>query len=377
MMARRLSSRFHSGPPSEDLVMITVSVKQSGLSLIELMISITLGLLLVLGATQVFLSSKNTYSYNEEIGWMQENARFAMDQFKRDVRMAGYFGCNTDGDFVDTLNPVASGSGWQLDFTRAVVGWDGDEAGFPNPEFVNVAGPAVTGAATVPASDLVTIRRADDSGGQYNVTAHNPPSAVIDVAGSHDFDKGDILVVTDCNSTAVFQHTGNGTNKANHNTGGGGPSPGNCTKYLGPARCVSNSSNEYEYTADSGAYIMRAQAYAYYVDIAPNGMPALYKREIADGSAATVSQEMVQGVENIQVRYGEDLNSDSIPERYVDADDVGDWSRVTVVRLHMLVRSFIETALEPQQFRLAGVTYTPDDRFLRQEFVSTIKIRNK
>jgi type IV pilus assembly protein PilW len=122
---------------------------------------------------------------------------------------------------------------------------------------------------------------------------------------------------------------------------------------------------------------MRAQAYAYYVDTAPNGVPSLYRRELDSGSAAVVSQELVQGVENVQVLYGEDLNNDSSPERYVNADDVGDWSRVTVVRLHMLVRSLIEVAQEPQQFRLAGTDYTPSDRYLRQQFVSTIKIRNK
>jgi type IV pilus assembly protein PilW len=361
--------------------MTIVSTKQAGLSLIELMISITLGLLLVLGATQVFLSSKNTYSYNEEIGWMQENARFALEQLKRDVRMAGFWGCNTDGDFVSTLNPMPSGNGWQIDFTRAVRGWDGDDAAYPSPEFPGRPGPAVSAGPTVPDSDLLTIRRADDSMGQFNVVGtHNPSSAVIPIDGTHPFQSGDILVVTDCTNTAVFQHTGNGSNKANHNTGGGGGlgPPGNCTKDLGgPAVGACGASTEYEYKEDNGATVMRAQAYAYYVDTAPNGVPSLYRRELDSGSAAVVSQELVQGVENVQVLYGEDLNNDSSPERYVNADDVGDWSRVTVVRLHMLVRSLIEVAQEPQQFRLAGTDYTPSDRYLRQQFVSTIKIRNK
>lgn len=356
--------------------MKTVSRQQTGLSLIELMISITLGLLLVLGAIQVFLSSKNTYSYNEEIGWMQENARFAMDQVKRDIRMAGYWGCAADGNFVDTLNPVGSGSGWQLDFSRAVRGWDGDDGTYPTPEFPNLGAVAVASGGTVPDSDLLTVRRADDSSGQYSVTGHNTNSAVIDVDGTHHFAKGDILVVTDCSNTAVMQQTGNGTNKVNHNPGGS-VSPGNCTKYLGPARCVSGSSNAYQYLPGSGAYVMRAQAYAYYVDTAPNGVPSLYRRELASGSAATVSNELVQGIENVQVFYGEDLSGNGAPERYVDASDVGDWDRVTVVRLYMLVRSLVEVALEPQQFRFAGATYTPSDRFLRQQFVSTIKIRNK
>lgn len=361
-----------------------VSRKQSGLSLIELMISITLGLLLVLGATQVFLSSKNTYSYNEEIGWMQENARFALEQMKRDVRMAGFFGCNTDGDFVSTLDPnnaPPSGNGWQIDFSSAVRGWNGDDTGYPSPEFPAMSGPTVSAGSSVPASDLLTIHRADDSIGQFNVVGtHTPTSAVIPIGGTHPFQTGDILLVTDCTNTAVFQHTGNGTNKVNHNpnNGTGNGLPGNCTVELGgPATASCGGSTLYTYKEENGAMVMRAQAHAYYVDTAPNGVPSLYKRKLDSGSAATVSQELVQGVENVQVLYGEDLNDNGIPERYVNADDVGDWADVTVVRLHMLVRSLMEVALEPQQFRLAGTDYTPTDRYLRQQFVSTIKIRNK
>jgi type IV pilus assembly protein PilW len=354
-------------------MMFFLPKKQSGFSLIELLISIGLGLLLVLGASQVFLSSKKTYAFNEELGWMQENARFALDQLNRDVRMAGFWGCSTEGDFVNTINPVG-GSGWQIDFTRAVRGWDGDDAGYPSPEFPNSSGPVVN-AATVPDSDLLTIRRADDSLGQFNVTAHKTKSAVIDVAGPHDFAEGDILVVTDCNHTAVMQNTGNGTNKVNHNPGGS-VSPGNCSKALG-SNCGVIPEIDYEYSPDDGASVMRAQAHAYYVDLAPNGVPSLYRRVIQSGSAAVSSEELVQGVENIQFVYGEDLDGDGAPERYVDSDDVSDWDDVTVVRLNVLVRSLAEVANQPQSFRFAGTDYTPDDRFLRQQFVSTIKIRNK
>lgn len=63
---------------------------QAGLSIVELMISLVLGLLLMAGIIQVFLSSRQTYAANEAMGRMQENGRFALDFIARSARMAGY-----------------------------------------------------------------------------------------------------------------------------------------------------------------------------------------------------------------------------------------------------------------------------------------------
>ncbi|MGI0117280.1 PilW family protein [Zooshikella sp. RANM57] len=64
--------------------------KQSGLSLIELMIALVLGLLLLAGVLQVFLGSSQTYRLTGDLARAQENGRFALDMLTRDIRMAGY-----------------------------------------------------------------------------------------------------------------------------------------------------------------------------------------------------------------------------------------------------------------------------------------------
>ncbi|WP_027707094.1 PilW family protein [Zooshikella ganghwensis] len=64
--------------------------KQKGLSLIELMIALVLGLLLVAGVIQIFLGTSQTYRLTGDIARVQENARFALDILARDIRMAGY-----------------------------------------------------------------------------------------------------------------------------------------------------------------------------------------------------------------------------------------------------------------------------------------------
>ena len=63
---------------------------QTGLSIIEFMVAITLGLILLAGITQIFLTNKNTFNITDSLGRLEENGRFAMEILAQNVRMAGY-----------------------------------------------------------------------------------------------------------------------------------------------------------------------------------------------------------------------------------------------------------------------------------------------
>lgn len=63
---------------------------QSGISLVELMISLTLSLILAAGATQIFIGSKQAYTLQDATAILQENGRFALDILKRNIRIAGF-----------------------------------------------------------------------------------------------------------------------------------------------------------------------------------------------------------------------------------------------------------------------------------------------
>ena len=313
--------------------MRTLHQHQQGIGLLELMISITLGLFLLSGAIGVLMSSKSSYNLNNELTWIQDNARFATNSLTRDIRMAGFYGCSTSQNYTSTLNPSA-GTGWYTDFDNAVI----------------------------------------------DVVDNDPPtSATIDISGTHPFVAGDILVITDCSQTTVFQVTGNNSNKLVHNTGSG--TPGNCTKFLGGISCSSAGANRKIFRGSEGAFVVQMKAHAYYVDEAADGTPTLYRRELVanSGNPDVSDEELVQGVENIQVVYGYDSDADGNANRYVNADDVpvADWGNVVTVRIHLLLRSFQQAATEPQEFRFVGADYMPVDRFLRQEFISTIDLRNK
>ena len=78
--------------------------KQSGVSLVELMVSITIGLILMAGVLSIFMSSKVTYLANEKTARLQENGRVALDLIQHDVRSAGFMGCARSVPFTSTLS---------------------------------------------------------------------------------------------------------------------------------------------------------------------------------------------------------------------------------------------------------------------------------
>lgn len=64
--------------------------KQCGLSVVELLVAVVIGMLLLTGVLQVFLASKQTYSSNEAASRLQENGRFALEFIAQSARHAGY-----------------------------------------------------------------------------------------------------------------------------------------------------------------------------------------------------------------------------------------------------------------------------------------------
>ena len=66
------------------------SNKQSGFTLIELMIVLTLSLFLMLAVIQIFSANSQNFRFSIAFSRMQENGRLALDELARDIRMAGF-----------------------------------------------------------------------------------------------------------------------------------------------------------------------------------------------------------------------------------------------------------------------------------------------
>lgn len=64
--------------------------RNSGFSLVEMMVAIGIGMLMLAAVTTTFMSQAKIYSAQEQVNEMEQNARGALDVIAREIKMAGY-----------------------------------------------------------------------------------------------------------------------------------------------------------------------------------------------------------------------------------------------------------------------------------------------
>ena len=297
------------------------------------MISMVLGLILVGGILTMYLSSKRTLYTTEASSQMQETARFALDRISFDVRMTGFWGCQSHGE---QLSSVLYPSSSLLDFTTSPIqGTDND-------------GPSSSDSLTVVLAGQQAVPLLSDM---------SSAASSLDVGTTSGLQQGDVVVVNDCTDADVFQIDG-----ANPHASGallhdadGAMLPGNQQSML---------SKPYP----SGAEIFRIEQYIWAVGSDSDGQPALLRN----------GTPLIRGVENMQFAYGIDSNSDGSTDRYLDADDVVDWSQVKNIKLGILIRSEREVVDQtPGPVTFWGNTFTPEDGYMRRSFTAVISLRNR
>lgn len=84
-----------------------VTAKHRGFSLIELMISITIGLVLMIFVTNLFFSSFFSARLNDDNAWIQEDAHVAMTMMGRSLMQAGY------GNMLTAVTTDFTGTGFK------------------------------------------------------------------------------------------------------------------------------------------------------------------------------------------------------------------------------------------------------------------------
>ena len=339
---------------------------QRGLSLIELMVALTISVILSLGVFEIFSGSKQSYQIQEDLSRLQENARFAIDMMTRDIRMAGYTGC-----FDATSNPIENilndqtNYGWDL--SNLVQGYNAGASSWTPTLNAAIAGTVLTG------TDVIEIRKMSSDGISLVPPFSDSAQLFVDPAGNI-FVEGQILMVTDCVNASIFQISNIQTTAFGENivhSASGTITPGNSTPLL------ANS-----YGAD--ATVATLDTSVYYFAVNDDGNRSLFREALAlDTATNTVSlqpQELVEGVENLQLLYGEDTDADGDANRYLSADSVTDMNSVVSVRIALLLQTLDEISLETDtsQYALLDENYDPaDDRRLRRTFTTTIRIRNR
>ncbi|MCK5364225.1 MAG: PilW family protein [Gammaproteobacteria bacterium] len=377
-------------------------IRMRGFSLVELLVAITLGAIILAGAVTLFVNNQDTYKTTNELSRLQETARYALGMMVKDIRMAGYYGCADRLDTVTDNTGAAAGDLWNP--ANPIEGWEGDVAGNYLPS--NVAGvPAVPGPSTGLGSfvdnvtdnpgttdgddgwvlalggivpDSITLRylagNMNDAVGaagtldnQVTADAINGANSTITVDSTTGFALNQVAAITDCGGSDIFQINTAPT-----------------------ATTVQANALSRGYNAVSSPMIAPFVAVRYY--IGANGRspdpvnapyPSLYRAIITPGGLAETPQELFEGVESLQLLYGEDTDADGTPDNYANADAVGNWASVVSVRLSILVRTIDEHGradvanIDTNTYQVNNIVFDPvDDRRRRRVFTTTAMVRN-
>jgi len=320
---------------------MTRSPRYSGVTLVELMVALAIGSFLMIGTLQIYSNSHQAYRINDSIARVQETAQFAMDTIEADLRMASNFGQNSRGDTVEGRslpgdanpsglpNDAACGAEWALDLTLPIEG-DNNFYGLPC---------AALGAGGAQAnSDTVTTRR--------TTVAATPLQA------------GRLQIQS--------------------------------TRLQGQVFADGNMPDGFSaLTSETHDLLVNTYYVAASSTLIP-GVPTLRRKTlgVAGGAPRITDVEIAPGVENLQIQFGVDMDSDNTVDRYVNpGDPVIDptnaaWvptARVMTARIWLVVRSVnIELGIvDPTDYEPGDVDLgVQNDQFRRLILSKTILLRN-
>ena len=323
---------------------------QQGITLIELMIALVIGLLATGAMLKVYVDSSRLYRFNEGLARIQENGRFATEFIRRDARMAGFWGCYHEANLTNRIIP--GGTDYISYESSDITGTNND--GLNSSDSITFSG-AGNGVATV-SSDMTS------------------PDSTITISSAGNFELGEALLISDCETADIFQLT---------SIGGSSPS---LTLEHGTE---GNTSAELSKAYAAGSRLYRVQQTTFCIaEGADRAQPSLRQlvNPTSDQTCQDHGDELVEGIENMQVWFGEDTDADSegaggdgTANRYVppDTGDL-DMDRVVSVRISLLARSLnnnLTTELSPYYF--VDQKIIPTDKRLRKVFTTTITLRNK
>lgn len=354
-----------------------ITLRNNGFTLIEVIISLALGLVLLLGLSSLFVQNNRSYKQNEAQMALQDQARFALSTLSRDLQMAGYWGGMSMGSQIlpsSTINGAVSAandcgadsSSWALTTSKRV-------------EYFNWTLNAQASSKFKCLS---------------NVQAGTDVLAVRRVAGQ------EAASITACGDVTLADKTfylkTNGVEGSLIRTSG--------TSYT--EACTTDA----PITAPMSFFKLVPRLYYVrnYAKLAGDGIPTLCRRELQHAATPKLEEEcLAEGVEDFQIVWGIDGNKADdptfTPNHYTTSPTDAELARAVSAEVFLLMRAAKGDASNPEDENIysyadktsafektTGGAYDPKNidqdentpeakkltRFSRRVFSTTVQIRN-
>lgn len=328
----------------------------AGLSLVEMMISIAIGLIILAAVVTIFANTSSARNEIERTSRQIENGRYAVELLSDDLRLAGFYGELNVGPITAPaalLDPCSTtAADWASAIPLHLQGYDNGSGA-----------PACIPASLKANTDIVVVRRAR--------------ACVADVSGCPTAVVGTPYIqVSLCGSEAVsatpyvlgLQGTAS-FDRMLKNCAAGPPFAG-LRQYL---------VNIYFISTDNGA---------------SQNIPTLKRLEFT--GSGWVETPLVEGIEHFNIEYGIDNNADGVPDAYTTdptnytyagcttCTPVNNWINAITAQFFILARNvdaspgYADTKTYSLGTDAAGnpITFTPSDSYRRHIYTSLVRIAN-
>ena len=327
--------------------------RAAGFSLIELMISITLGLLIMAAVLALYLDLSRSNSELAKMNRQIENGRFTIQLLQQEIWHAGYW-----DTYVPPLpsvtpptaipNPCTNFTAWSAaDIANMyAIPVQGYVAGTAPPGDCNVTSPQAN-------SDVLVIRHA--------------ATCIAGDANCENFDAGKLYIQTQsCADTGHGNYYDDGDPNSDFPILG---TPGinvykkNCTTLADKRKLITSVFYVRNYSATAG-----------------DGIPTLMRANSESG-AMQAAQPVIEGIQSLKLEYGQDTDEDGSPDIFNDcaACTETDWANVVAVRIHVLARNLEASSgyVEDKSYVLGATTLGPfNDGFMRHAYSSYVRLVN-
>lgn len=317
-----------------------------GVSLVELMIAMALGLLLLGVCGYFYLASLTSTQSTLGVSRVQESGRLVMELIGRDIRGAGDLLCDNRhpvsnllaergrpfwGTFGETLKGAAAGGGHSFEDPLLT---SGSGAGQRLPD-----APALRLWTVVPLA--------------IGATGQVPSNQPVPVAGRQPPANGTPLLLCDFNMAALVRVTSTGRSI-------GHAAPANCTGYfaLGDACPTGTPADAAQHRFGVDTTFGLPRQVRWFVGNDERGLPSLYRQELVDGKVAS-GGPLLSGVSHLNLRYLVDGQAD-----YVTAAQVADsqWGQVRAVDVQLQLDSTAGAGAEAGISRVFQQTFSVRSR---------------
>lgn len=314
--------------------------RASGFSLIEFITSGALTLLLLAGVGAIFIGARTSYGKAEQLGQIQENGRYALDQISRDIRVAGFPGCSHRIPFTATATPAAL-----MPLRTALRAFEAKANGTWEP-----APSSKTSHLAMPGSDVLEITTTSAPIALRAAMQSDTDVLRIERSANQQPRRGDVLLASNCQARAMFTVTSIADDVLYYEAL--------------PISDPEHTSQSLGFSFPIGTELMQIRTHTYFLRAEPSAArPALW-RQVDDEEP----EQLASGIAEMQFAFGVDLDEDGVVDRDTTADQISDWAQVITVSITLLV-------VADNSDKLDALQDTSSD--LRETFTAAVTLRNR